>query len=248
MFRRIFPWLMAFGTGLFACDGPSPGPKCPAGAPEYPEIGCITDEEADNDRAYDWYRTQMGTGPAQGSNCGPTSVAMAMHWFDAELDVPVSEIRETITPGTTGWWYTNDIAAALDAWSVPYRIRPASAETLREALDAGSILLVCLNMGYITRAANPKATHFDRFYAYDSGHFLIVKGHFDGFQWLIVHDPNNWQDDYYDDAHELPLGKNRYYSSAEVLQSMGIWWPYFFEIGISDGKRHGSLPVGRSGP
>jgi len=230
----------------FACEDPHR--KCPAGSPAYPEIGCLGTQDADNDRKYEWYRTQMGTGPAEGSNCGPTSVAMAMHWFDESLDVPVADIRETITPGTTGWWYTTDIAAALDAWHVPYRILDASPETLREALDAGSVLLFCLNMGYITRADDPQATHFNRFYAFDSGHFLIVKGHFDNAQWLIVHDPNNWQNDYYDEAHKEPFGKNRYYNTEEVLQSAGIWWPYFFEIGVSDGKRHDRIPPGRSGP
>lgn len=240
-------WLAASGVLAASCDDSKPD-ACGPDRPQYPEIGCLSPEDADNDREYDWYLTQMGTGPAEGSNCGPTSVAMSMRWYDARLDEPVADIRETITPGQTGWWYTNDIADALDAWGVPYRIQPAAREALLEALDAGHILLLCLNMGYITRAPDPAATHFDRFYAYDSGHFLVVKGHFDSARWLIVHDPNNWGNDYYDEAKTNPFGKNRYYNTEEVLQSMNVWWPYFFEIGISDGKRHRHIPVGRSGP
>lgn len=249
--QHIYSFLMMAICGIAwllqsACQEDSQ--TCSENLPSYPEVGCLRWHDADNDREYDWYRTQMGTGPEEGNNCGPTSVAMAIYWFDPTLDVPPGDIRDMITPGARGWWYTTDIAAALDAWEVPYRIREASHEAIQEALDAGFVLLFCLNMGYITRAENPKATHFDRFYAFDSGHFLIVKGHFWDGQWLIVYDPNNWYDDYYDEAHEWPLGKNRYYNSFEVLTSAQNWWPYFFEIGISDGKRHDYIPVGRSGP
>jgi hypothetical protein len=222
---------------------------CAGGGVSYPEFGCLVDGFTDNDRAYDWYLTQMGTGPAEGSNCGPTSTAMALRWHDEAQTVPVATIRETITPGDTGWWYTNHIEAALTTWNTPFRILHAPDETaVLDALDRGSVLLLCLTMGLITRADDPGDTHFDRFYDYDSGHFLIVKGHIGDGEWLIVHDPNNWFGDYYDDARLEPMGRDRYYRTSEVLASMGAWWPYFFEIGISDGKSTRHIPVGRSGP
>jgi len=215
----------------------------------FPEFGCLSTGFTENDRDYDWYLTQMGTGPAEGSNCGPTSTAMALRWHDEAQTVPVATIRETITPGDTGWWYTSDIEQALTTWNTPFRVLHAPDETVvLDALDRGSVLLLCITMDRITRAAAPRDTHFDRFYDYNSGHFLIVLGHLDDGEWLIVHDPNNWHDDYYDDARLNPMGRARYYRTSEVLASMRVWWPYFFEIGISDGKSTRHIPVGRSGP
>ena len=222
---------------------------CTGDAVFFHEFGCLSEGYADNDREYAWYRTQMGTGPAEGSNCGPTSVAMALHWYDGGQDVPVATIRETITPGETGWWYTNHIEQALANWNTPYRILSApDAGAVLDALDRGSVLLLCITMGLITRADDPAATRFDRFYDYDSGHFLIVKGHVGDGEWLIVHDPNNWYGDYYDDARLEPMGEDRYYRTSEVLASMATWWPYFFEIGVTDGKSYRHIPLGRSGP
>jgi len=223
--------------------------NCPEPGRAFPEYGCLTDGFSDNDPDYGWYLTQMGTGAAEGSNCGPTSVAMSLRWFDEGQTVSVETIRDTITPGDTGWWYTNHIEAALTNWATPYIVRAASEQAILDALDRGSVLLICITMGEITQAFSPKETHFDRFYAYDSGHFLIIKGHIDNTQWLIVHDPNNWQFDYYDDALTRPLGESRYYRTSEVLSSMNIWWPYFFEIGVSDTtKSLHNVPIGRSGP
>lgn len=222
---------------------------CTGGAVFYPEFGCLSAGFTDNDRDYDWYLTQMGTGPAEGSNCGPTSTAMALRWHNEAQDVPVATIRETITPGDTGWWYTNDIEAALSTWNTPYRVLHAPDESsVLDALDRGSVLLLCITMNLITRATDAQNTHFDRFYDYDSGHFLVVLGHLGDGEWLIVHDPNNWQDDYYDVARLQPMGRARYYRTSEVLASMRVWWPYFFEIGVTDGKSYRHLPVGRSGP
>ncbi len=228
------------------CEGPDCA--CPAGAVEYPEFGCLDSGYADNDRDYAWYLTQMGTGDAESANCGPTSVAMALRWYDPAQDVSVATIRETITPGETGWWYTDDIEAALARWETPARIVGATEATLLGALDEGRVALICITMDRITLAAAPRETHFDRFYSYDSGHFLIVKGYIGDGEWLIVHDPNNWTGDYYDEAGLLPLGEDRYYRTSEVLDSMAVWWPYFFEIGIAPAKDHGFIPVGHAGP
>lgn len=249
----LFLLLAAFAWVSACDDGGDPANNgntdCTTPEVYFPEYGCLSDGFVDNERAYDWYLTQMGTGAAEGSNCGPTSVAMALRWFDQGETVSVETIRDTITPGETGWWYTNHIEAALTNWGTPYAMRAASEQAVLDALDRGSVLLICITMGEITQATDPRETHFDRFYGYDSGHFLIVKGHIDNARWLIVHDPNNWQFDYYDDALTQPLGESRYYRTSEVLTSMGVWWPYFFEIGVSDAtKSLRNVPVGRSGP
>ncbi|MBU1220876.1 C39 family peptidase [Myxococcota bacterium] len=224
------------------------GCSCASGYTYYPEYGCINEGFADSNRNYEWYRTQMGTGPAEGSNCGPTSVAMASHWWDEAFNTSVETIRSTITPGDTGWWYTNHIEQALTNLGTPWRILEASKQNILDTLDNGSVLLICINMGYITQAMVPAETHYNRFYSYDSGHFLIVKGYIDDGQWLIVHDPNNWSGDYYDANQTMPMGLDRYYHVDEVVASMLYWWGYFFEIGVSGGKAGFDIPIGRSGP
>jgi hypothetical protein len=215
----------------------------------YGVCGLKDQASASPDRAYEWYKTQMGTGPFETNNCGPTSAAMAMVWYERTLDVDPGVVREAITGTMDGWWYTSHIEQALDLYGVPYAIMEVtSADDARAELDAGHILILCLTMDMISQQVPPYETHFNRFYGYGSGHFLVVKGYMENGSWLDFYDPNNWSADHYTDGS--PYGKDRFYSSSEVVASARTWWPYMFVIGASRSKGLNSadIPVGRSGP
>ncbi len=204
---------------------------------------------ASPDRAYEWYKTQMGTGPFETNNCGPTSAAMAMVWQERTLDVDPGVVRETITGSMDGWWYTSHIEQTLDHYGVPYAVMEfTSLDQARAELDAGHVLILCLTMGMVSRQDPPYVSHFNRFYSYDSGHFVVVKGYMENGAWLDVYDPNNWTGDYYTDGS--PYGKDRFYSGDEVLASARTWWAFMFVIGAerSKGLNTADIPVGRSGP
>ena len=184
----------------------------------YGVCGLKDQASASPDRAYEWYKTQMGTGPFETNNCGPTSAAMAMVWYERTLDVDPGVVREAITGSMDGWWYTSHIEQALDLYGVPYAILElTSADDARAELDAGHILILCLTMDMISQEVPPYVSHFNRFYGYGSGHFLVVKGYMENGTWLDFYDPNNWTADHYTDGS--PYGKDRFYSSSEVVAS-----------------------------
>jgi hypothetical protein len=201
------------------------------------------------DRDYEWYKTQMGTGTFEVENCGPTSVSMAMVWYQRALDIDPGEVRSAVTGSTPGWWYTTDIESALERYGVPYSVKDyQTAEAIAAELDAGHVLILCLTMGLISPESPPWNSHFNRFYSYDSGHFVVVKGHMESGAWLDVYDPNSWTEDHYTDG--APYGRDRFYSGTEVLASAREWWPFMFVIGEARNKGLDTslIPVGRSGP
>jgi|GEM_PF-4237271 len=201
-----------------------------------------------NCRTFDWYNSQMNTGPASNSNCGPTSTHMAVKWYRNTTEgIPsVSDIRN-LNYRDGGWWYTTDIANALNQYQVPFATHwVASAQDLTSCLQRGHIALLCVEMKWI---AYNRRLFYDRFYTFDSGHFLIVKGFSDDGSWFIVFDPNSWSGDNY--ANGIPMGRNRFYRSNELYNAVAYWWPYMFEIGAASGSSTVSLdriPVGHAGP
>lgn len=207
------------------------------------------ESRASQDRGYDWYKTQAGTGVHESNNCGPASAAMSIMWHEQSIDVDPGVVREAVTGGEGGWWNTVDIENALDNYGVPYAIMElGSIDALKTQIDAGHVLILCLTMGAVSRESPPYTSHFNRFYTYDSGHFIVVKGYMEEGGWLDIYDPNNWSVDYYTDGQ--PYGRDRFYNGSETVGSARSWWPYMFVIGASRSKglNPRDIPIGRSGP
>ncbi|MBN2352190.1 MAG: C39 family peptidase [Spirochaetales bacterium] len=181
----------------------------------------------DLDRNYEWYKTQSGTGPYAGANCGPASVAMAAGFY-RNADIPVADIRK-LTGDRGGWWSGDDVKQALSRFHVGYRTNQLYIkEQLFSALSKGHIVIVCLNMSLLTEAAQIPETKYNRYYEHVTGHFIVIKGYSEDRNWLSVYDPNTWQNDYYFDG--TPKGKNRLYSVFEVMRSMASWNSEFIEL------------------
>ena len=181
----------------------------------------------DRYRPYEWYRSQMDTGPASRNNCGPTCVSMVIKYCNTH-DVNVSLIRD-IRPKENGWWYASDISYALNYYGIPNTIRSLSSDRdLLQALSRGSLVLACLDMSLITEQSEDAEARYHRFYQGVTGHFLLLKGYTDRQEWIIAYDSNNWKNDYY--LNRAPKGRDRFYRAGEIVASMKKWWPYFFEI------------------
>lgn len=198
-----------------------------------------------NDRTYEWYQTQMGTGPGSYNNCGPTSTQMVLHWY-LGTTLSVAAIRE-FSPRDYGWWYTTDITNTLDKYGVPYAIHSARKNSdVLNCLKRGNIVILCSEMKWIDYSQQP---FYGRFYSFDSGHFYVVKGYSIDENYFVVYDPNAWQNDY--DDQGIMLGRNRYYAADEALRSIKDWWPYCIEIGGSaagGGLKPASVPIASAGP
>jgi hypothetical protein len=201
----------------------------------------LADEES-NDLDYEWYLDQSNTGAHSLVNCGPASVTMAIKWFDQDFVKTIEDARNTYH-ASGGWWYTNDIIAYLNKYSVNNRtIVLNQMADLKAEIDAGNIAIICLDMFYVDSAVDPEH-HVNKFYDTNSagwGHFIVIKGYkeVDGTVFFETYDPYSFNNSY--TAGGLK-GKNRFYSSADLEAATNIWWDYAIIIERTD------TPGGRKG-
>lgn len=193
---------------------------------------------AENDRLYDWYCDQYGTGTHQYINCGPTSVVMAIWWSDPQATITPMDARNTYRP-EGGWWYTSDIVNYLNDNNINNEYFPYSNETtsLTSKLDAGYNVILCLDMFYIRSESNPEH-RVDKFYNTSNegwGHFIVVKGYkvVDKKLFFEVYDPYSINKKYSDETYK---GKNRYYRSSDLFTATQKWWAYMIVVHPSDKK------------
>lgn len=158
----------------------------------------------------DWYQSQADTGPSSSTNCGPATVRMAAVWYTRSSAVASVEAIRASRPVENGWWYAPDVESALRYLGIPYTQRAYSPETLRAALAAGHIVILCLEMRGVS----------DRYYSYGGGHFVVVSGSSGAY--YIVQDPYP--------SEEAEAGRNRLYVAREVDEA-AAWWPSLIEIG-----------------
>lgn len=198
-------------------------------------LGKYETEYIYNDREYEWYIDQFDTGTYNYENCGPSSVTMAIKWANPSFDKTAEDARNTYR-NEGGWWYTYDITNYLDKNNIKNSISDNIKESsMKQELKDGNILILCIDSNYITY--NPEnEEHVGRHYPYGGGHFIVIKGYkvVDDKTYFEVYDPNSWNDVY---ENGTKKGKDRYYSSEDVIKSMENWWPYM--IVVSDKKSGG---------
>lgn len=111
------------------------------------------------------------------SGCGPTCLSMVYIALTGKTDLnpaqmaAFSEQNGYVEEGMTAWRLMSDGAAQLGLSSEAI---PVDADTVREALGEGKILIFSVNPGDFTKV----------------GHFLVVSGLTDDGR-LIIHDPNS---------------------------------------------------------
>lgn len=188
-----------------------------------------------NNRDYEWYVDQALTGEHRNNNCGPASVEMAMRWVREDFTGTAEEAREHFMP-EGGWWYTDQVMDyfKLHEQEISYLFFDTSDKDkgindLKESIESGNIVLLCLDMGYVSREFEWES-RINRFYSYDDGHFLIVKGYaeVDDKTYFEVYDPNNWNQTYEDGTQR---GKDRYYEAEMLIDAVYEWWTIGYVIG-----------------
>ncbi len=193
-------------------------------------LGSLETDYRHSDKPYDWYIDQADTGAASGNNCGPSSVTMAIRWYDASFSKTAEDARNwSHNWRGDGWWYTSDIINYLNLHAIP-NITSAftGADQLSALISEGKLLILCISTAYL--AQNTRAEErVGRFYSYASGHFLVVKGSrtVSGSLLLEVYDPNNWHAAY---ADGTPKGRNRHLRASEVAAAIQNWWNYVIVV------------------
>jgi hypothetical protein len=190
-------------------------------------LGKALGSEVSNNVDYGWYLDQANTGEHSLLNCGPTSVTMAIKWFDESFAKSPEDARNAYRPGG-GWWYTNDIIGYLNDHSVSNRtIMLDQFSNVKAEIDNGNIVILCLDMFYVSFSKYPEH-HLNKFYETNSagwGHFIVVKGYkeVDGMILYEAYDSNSLDRSY---PRGGLKGKDRYYSSTDLDAATNIWWDY----------------------
>lgn len=185
--------------------------------------------EVSQNRDYEWYMDQGHTGKYSDGNCGPTSLAMILKWLDPNSAATGESLRDEI-PNNGDWWTTNIFESYFESnkMSIDDTLYK-SPETITDMINNGDIVLVCLKMGEISPNKQPNSSNIGRFYGFDGGHFLLIKGYkiVDGKLYYEVYDPNNW-DMKYDNGE--PMGKDRLYAATEMDKAITTWWSGIYGI------------------
>jgi hypothetical protein len=188
-----------------------------------------------NNRDYNWFIDQGETGEHSNNNCGPSSAVMALHWLDESFSETAEDARNKyLLQG--GWWSTNTVQTYFKGHNVDYGFiffnsddKESGIIEMKETIEDNSIILLCVDMGYIP--VDPRVDmRINRFYDYDDGHFIIVKGYVevDDDSYFEVYDPNNWGQTYPNDG--TPRGKDRYFSADSLMDAIVNWWDIGYVI------------------
>jgi hypothetical protein len=191
-------------------------------------LGATLSAYVHNDRPYEWYIDQANTGPDSENNCGPSTVAMAIKWYNPNSTKTAENARNTY-PRDHGWWFTSDIINYLNLCSVPSTTSSFSGtEQLKGLLNEGNLLILCISTESFSQDFTSEH-RVGRFYNYASGHFLVVKGWraIDNSLLFETYDSNNWRMKY---ANGTPKGRNRHLPASEIATAIPNWWDYVIVV------------------
>ena len=191
-------------------------------------LGATQTGYAHRDRAYEWYIDQADTGTYANNNCGPSSVTMAIKWYNSAFNRTAQDARNTYLEGG-GWWYTSDIINYLNLYSVPNTTSSfTGTNQLMGLLSQSNLVILCINTTCLT-IDSTAAHRVGRFYSYAGGHFIVVKGWRATNSGLLfeVYDPNNWYATY---ADLTPKGRNRHYVASDLASAITNWWDYLIVV------------------
>jgi len=198
-------------------------------------LGTSLDEERRDNTSYNWYMDQGVTGKHALVNCGPTVVTMAIKWFNQNFNGSPEDARNTYRPAGN-WWYTADIINYLnDNHAKNFTIKLENINKVKAELDAGNILILCLDMYYVSAELKP-GHHAHKFYSTPNtewGHFLLIKGYkrVGGKIFYETYDPYSLGQKYDDGALK---GLDRFYAGEDLDKASQLWWEYAIVVTKSD--------------
>jgi hypothetical protein len=153
---------------------------------------------------------------------------MAALWQNEFFDNSAESARMEFR-SSGGWWYTDDIEDYFDKHDIEYDIANYyDAYNIIDVINDDDIVILCLDTSYISYSDDTNSK-FGRFYSYEGGHFLIVKGYvyYEGELYFEVYDSNCWGDTY---PNGVPKGIDRLYKASEVEKALLDWWDHYFVV------------------
>jgi hypothetical protein len=171
---------------------------------------------------FNWYRTQFNTGTL--SNCGPASVSMAIGWSLGKY-FSVSSVRQAIGWKGDGGTGFEELQRVIRDQDIPASIQPLhSVQDIKGVIDSGNIAIVLFRTdGVRTTRTDPAVDLFGKYYVDSVGHYIVIKGYSLNGEYFIIHDPipSDWSVNRFRYGDEISMiGRNRYYSAAELLRSL----------------------------
>lgn len=153
-----------------------------------------------NDRDYDWYYKQYGTGQYAAVNCMPTMTAMALKWVNQNSTVTVENLRNQFLPEFDDGWWMAQVVSSLESYLIPYEYGTVSEAFITNVIDRGGIVLAMF-----TEAEPGAQGHCELIYGYErSGNSLR----------FLVQDPG-FENDFRADGN--PRGKARWLDAGYVV-------------------------------
>ncbi|MDR1637480.1 MAG: PKD domain-containing protein [Treponema sp.] len=186
-------------------------------------VSPIPSMHADADlTSFNWYRTQFNTGTT--SNCGPAATAMAISWGTGRYH-PVSSVRQAVGWQGDGGTSFEELIGIIQKEGIKAGIASfRSVQDIRDVIDSGAIAIIVFRTdGVNTSPSDPGADLFGKYYNDSVGHYIVVKGYSLNGEYFIIHDPipSDWGANSFRYQDEISMvGRNRYYSSAELLKSL----------------------------
>lgn len=189
----------------------------------------ISEEYAENGRSPDgFYLQQQHTGEYADVNCGPACAVMAARWAEPSYSGTVEEARNyilysTVEPSDHSWRpqdvekYLSDNGFEAEIETLP-QAESQFVTFMTDRLKDGRLIIICLNMSYVSLAASGENIRVNKYYNGTNGHFLVVKGYkiVDGTVWMEVNDPWGLDLEYTDGTY---YGNNRYYRAGELART-----------------------------
>lgn len=190
-------------------------------------LGYVLNKEHSNNVDYKWYIDQGDTGKYSLVNCAPSVVTMALKWCDENFDKTTVDARNRY-PWDGLEWHTSIMFRYLNDYKAKnYAVSPVNTSVIVDELEAGHIIILCMDMYNITDAICER-WRVGKFYKKEvagGGHAILVKGYkkVDGKFFYEVYDPWSLGRRYADGTFK---GEDRYYLSQEVDFACNRYWNY----------------------
>jgi hypothetical protein len=153
---------------------------------------------------------------------------MAIKWATGKV-IPgqnaVYNVRQAVGWRGDGGTSIEDLLPVIRNQGVAASIQPLrTVQDIKDVIDSGGIAIVVFKTSGVTSTRKDPGTDlFGKYYVDNVGHIIVVKGYSLDGNYFVVHDPipNDWAANSFRYADEVSMvGRNRYYSSAELLKSL----------------------------
>lgn len=186
----------------------------------------ISNVYVSNKSLHNFYLTQHDTGAFSFINCMPASVASVVKWINPESKWTVEQIRNKLSP-RGGNIYTDQVSGFFNDVGVRYSIKPLYKNDLKRsynvvlnALNAGSIIMTCSDMGEISYSYDKSQSNLGKSYLADFKHSFLITGY------ILLEDEVFFE---VFDPYDKIVGV-RYMRGKEVIDSITSHWSYIFEV------------------